>query len=168
MEESGQPFPDNKVHWVNMGPTWVLSAPDGPHVGPMNLAVRVGSIKVQWDKMVCLEFIQSHTISKTYTLGNTNDKYPGLYMLYFFRIYEMLENTNCSKCWGQYPYHHHNLTISCGSLPSAREDFDGRPVPSQYSVTIETTNTLYCVLIYIYIYIYIYMYSTKKAKEYIL
>ena len=23
-----------------MGPTWVLSAPDGPHVGPMNLAVR--------------------------------------------------------------------------------------------------------------------------------
>ena len=28
---------DNKVHWANMGPTWVLSAPDGPHVGPMNL-----------------------------------------------------------------------------------------------------------------------------------
>ena len=26
-----------------MGPTWVLSAPDGPHVGPMNLAIRVGS-----------------------------------------------------------------------------------------------------------------------------
>ena len=26
---------------ANMGPTWVLSAPDGPHVGPMNLAVRV-------------------------------------------------------------------------------------------------------------------------------
>ena len=27
-----------------MGPTWVLSAPDGPHVGPMNLAIR-GDIK---------------------------------------------------------------------------------------------------------------------------
>ena len=26
-----------------MGPTWVLSAPDGPHVGPMNLAIRVVS-----------------------------------------------------------------------------------------------------------------------------
>ena len=25
-----------------MGPTWVLSAPDGPHDGPMNLAIRVG------------------------------------------------------------------------------------------------------------------------------
>ena len=23
-----------------MGPTWVLSAPDGPHVGPVNLAIR--------------------------------------------------------------------------------------------------------------------------------
>ena len=27
-----------------MGPTWVLSAPDGPHVGPMNLAIRGPSI----------------------------------------------------------------------------------------------------------------------------
>ena len=32
--------PDSKVHGANMGPTWVLSAPDGPHLGPMNLAVR--------------------------------------------------------------------------------------------------------------------------------
>ena len=35
-------FPDSKVHGANMGPNWVLSAPDGPHVGPMNLAIRVG------------------------------------------------------------------------------------------------------------------------------
>ena len=34
--------PDNKVHGANMGPTWVLSAPDGRHVGPMNLAIRDG------------------------------------------------------------------------------------------------------------------------------
>ena len=31
--------PDSKVHGANIGPTWVLSAPDGPHVGPMNLAI---------------------------------------------------------------------------------------------------------------------------------
>ena len=31
--------PDSKVNGANMGPTWVLSAPDGPHVGPMNLAI---------------------------------------------------------------------------------------------------------------------------------
>ena len=34
-------YPDNKVHWANMGPIWVLSAPDGSHVGPMNLAHRI-------------------------------------------------------------------------------------------------------------------------------
>ena len=30
---------DSKVHGANMGPKWVLSASDGPHVGPMNFAV---------------------------------------------------------------------------------------------------------------------------------
>ena len=34
-------FPNSKVHEANRRPTWVLSAPDGPHVGPMNLAIRV-------------------------------------------------------------------------------------------------------------------------------
>ena len=34
-------YPDSKVHGANMGPTWVLSAPDGPHIGPTNLAIRV-------------------------------------------------------------------------------------------------------------------------------
>ena len=31
--------PDSKDHGAKMGPTWVLSAPSGPHVGPMNLAI---------------------------------------------------------------------------------------------------------------------------------
>ena len=34
------PISDSKVHGANMGLTWVLSAPDRPHVGPMNLAIR--------------------------------------------------------------------------------------------------------------------------------
>ena len=34
------PPPDSKVQGANMGPTWVLSAPDGPHFGPMNLGIR--------------------------------------------------------------------------------------------------------------------------------
>ena len=29
--------PGSKVHGANMGPTWGLSAPDGPHVGPWTL-----------------------------------------------------------------------------------------------------------------------------------
>ena len=32
--------PDSKVHGTNMGPTWVLLAPDGPHVGPINITIR--------------------------------------------------------------------------------------------------------------------------------
>ena len=37
-------LPDSKVHGAKMRPTWVLSAPDGPHVGPMNLAIRDGNL----------------------------------------------------------------------------------------------------------------------------
>ena len=33
-------IPESKVHGANVGPTWALSAPDGPHVGPLNLAIR--------------------------------------------------------------------------------------------------------------------------------
>ena len=37
-------IPDSKVHGANMGLIWVRWAPDGPHVGPMNLAIRnIGS-----------------------------------------------------------------------------------------------------------------------------
>ena len=41
--------PDSKVHGAYMGPTWVLSVPDGPHVGPMNLAIRVVFIIVMYE-----------------------------------------------------------------------------------------------------------------------
>ena len=34
------PHPDSKLHGANMRPTWVLLAPDGPHVGPMKIAIR--------------------------------------------------------------------------------------------------------------------------------
>ena len=34
--------PDSKIHGANMGPTWVLVAPGGPHVGHTTLAIWVG------------------------------------------------------------------------------------------------------------------------------
>ena len=35
-----------------MGPTWILSAPDGPYGGPMNLAIRVYILQaLGWHKM---------------------------------------------------------------------------------------------------------------------
>ena len=39
--------PDSKVHGANMGPIWLLSAPDGPHVGPRNLAIRGCSLRYE-------------------------------------------------------------------------------------------------------------------------
>ena len=36
--------PDSTVHGANMGPTWVLLTPDGPHDGPMNLAIKGWSL----------------------------------------------------------------------------------------------------------------------------
>ena len=52
-------FPDNKVHGANMGPTGVLSAPDGPHVVPRNLALR-GSSK-RWIISLRCESIWKYT-----------------------------------------------------------------------------------------------------------
>ena len=52
-------YPDSKVHGANMGPTWVLSAPDGPHVGPMNLTIRVSTLDrlksiIRWTRIQCV------------------------------------------------------------------------------------------------------------------
>ena len=41
-------IPDSKFRVAHMGPTWVLSAPGGPHVGPMNLAIRDTSMSGHW------------------------------------------------------------------------------------------------------------------------
>ena len=63
-------IPDSKVHWANMGPTWVLSAPDGPNVGPMNLAMRDGlhtpsDMRVQCHRCLCSDLsVITITISK--------------------------------------------------------------------------------------------------------
>ena len=48
-----------------MGPTWVLSAPDGPHVGPMNLAIRVVLLLVV---LICNVFIRQYCICITYAV----------------------------------------------------------------------------------------------------
>ena len=55
--------PDSKAHGSNMGPTWVLSAPDGSHVGPMNLAIRATH--------VYLWYISIHVISASVFLPHS-------------------------------------------------------------------------------------------------
>ena len=41
MGDTNSYFLDKKANEANMGPTWVLSAPEGPQFGPMNLSIRV-------------------------------------------------------------------------------------------------------------------------------
>ena len=37
-------YPDSKIHGANMGLIWGRQDPGGPHVGPMNFAIRVGNV----------------------------------------------------------------------------------------------------------------------------
>ena len=52
---------DSKIHGVNMGSTWVLSAPDRPNVGHMSLAIRD---------------IQSMSVSESGPMGGINVDHP--------------------------------------------------------------------------------------------
>ena len=44
-------YPYSKVHGANMEPTLALSAPDGPHLSPMNLAIRVCYLIGMWNNI---------------------------------------------------------------------------------------------------------------------
>ena len=52
--------PDSKVHGANMGPTWVLPAPGGPHVGPINLVIWEGWAR-RWSCTVRIYDIHRHS-----------------------------------------------------------------------------------------------------------
>ena len=55
-----QAYPDSKVYGDNMGPTWVLLAPDGPHVGAINLAIRVsprGQLRLGCDPLYLTPYV---------------------------------------------------------------------------------------------------------------
>ena len=48
MMQQQKHVPGRKVHGANMGPTWVLWAQEGPHVGPMNLDIMDGILLPMW------------------------------------------------------------------------------------------------------------------------
>ena len=53
-------IPDSKFHGAILGPTWVLLAPDGPHVGPMNFAIWDILHKIYTEKPVFV-FLEKYT-----------------------------------------------------------------------------------------------------------
>ena len=64
-------FPNSKVPGANMGHTWVLAAPDGPHVGPRNFAIWVISC------VVCVKAILMTAMSKP-------DRQPNLFVSVYY------------------------------------------------------------------------------------
>ena len=48
--------PDNKSHVTNTGPTWGLSAPRVPYVGPMKLAIRANNKDWQTNHILEIKF----------------------------------------------------------------------------------------------------------------
>ena len=71
-------FPDNKVHGAYMGSIWVLSTQDGPHVGPMSLAIRVVYSRLvihncstqhgQPDRIIVLHLVTAQHLTITFCL----------------------------------------------------------------------------------------------------
>ena len=99
-------FPDSKVHGAYMGPTWGRQGPGGPHVCPMNLAIRVVApetcpfgvyfpcyvtLKI---KLVLMEyasflFLNSYAVNGQVRLGSLVRNY--------FSVRTILNSTGCCK-----------------------------------------------------------------------
>ena len=59
-------LPDGTTHGPVKGPTWALSAPDGPHVGLVNLAIRVLSFLHR------CQYVISYSVKMSWVNQNTN------------------------------------------------------------------------------------------------
>ena len=89
-------FPDSKVHGANMGPTWVLSAPDRPHGGPMNLVIRVSTLRSQLWPCYCIWY-------------GSHCKLFNKITPYFLTRCSIMENICVSECLISYSTQSHYL-----------------------------------------------------------
>ena len=109
------PFPYGKVHGANMGPTWVLPAPSGPHVGLMNLAIRAAfphvTIKSHYHDYNAI----NHANSVIMECVAHWDHYPGtFYWRGLTLISAWISNHAPGEVWGEitYPFaSFHNCTV---------------------------------------------------------
>ena len=92
--------PDSKVHGANMGPTWVISAPDGPHIGPMNLAIRRGSPGMQSDGIV------ARFCSRSFWWRHLSSWGPSHQQRLTFILACIVKQSSPSKVWDEiiYPF----------------------------------------------------------------
>ena len=153
-------YPDSKVSGANMGPTWELPAPDGPHVDPMNLAIRVppatAAIDASWSIPISI-----------YQYENSISNITKLFYLWILNTQVKL---HClSRNFHDHLRQPHHLKLHWGRLKITQivlqHDASGT-VPSRFNTTkiriVIThnpflTNALWGIfskLKYIYIYIY--------------
>ena len=80
-----QYYPGSKVDVANMGPTWVLSAPGVPHVGPMNLAIRV--VKWPWRVFFVNRAVSNH--NNTEQIWTTRTMYVLSFITLLLGLYSL-------------------------------------------------------------------------------
>ena len=107
---------ESKVHGANMGPSWVLPPPDGPHLGLMNLAIRVNSFENAIIKTY------NHIFQAPMSYDNWS---PGLslypltkfrYSFTFITSYKQWElSTESFTCWNFYRKHKGAFAFSINS-----------------------------------------------------
>ena len=98
--------PDSKVHGANMGPTWVLSAPGVPHVGPMDLAIwgiQCSAPYPHMEYLMCVLCNHIITINHAITGQNwtsTSSVLPNLGWYWFWFIMTCLQGWwLLQSCW---------------------------------------------------------------------
>ena len=79
-----------------MGPIWVLSAPDGPHVGPMNFAFRVALFRRITGTTKC--HIGILFVSISWLLLTSLDNIPSHNVKLSVVIFQF-ECLNVNRCW---------------------------------------------------------------------
>ena len=97
--------PDSKVLGANMGPTWVLSAPNGPHVGPMNLDIRGGYSR----EVAVWYWLHDGTCRLAFTSDATT---PATQPIIFSRVH-----TSNASAWTWRAAHLNGVPVETNGLP---------------------------------------------------
>ena len=84
---------NSKVHGANMGPTWDMSGPDGPHVGPKNLAIWV-TVSVQMHLTDTRSIFAAITVVILSSLVNLF--HSTMKMHFFYYSMAMINQTICT------------------------------------------------------------------------
>ena len=123
-------IPDNTVHNAIMGPIWDRQDPDGPHVGPMNIAI--------WDGNCTLY------LNRLYTHWDLHKMAANILKWYFQRIFS-----------NEFVLISSNLPLKYVGRNSALVHMMDW---CQAQTTMRGTNNDRSIVIYMYMYIYIHIY----------